>query len=172
MKLFFLFFLFTFNAFATLELSHSGHNLYVDNSKNWELGKDLFGIPFILFSPQKNSQRSNISFTHTGAELELDVKILKENASDYQENKKKWANLHQVEILKFLPYKSFLNSHDHRVHSIGMSYIHRNKNYVETSFYIECKGQIVFSKSLRLQENESDEKYFHSLINSLDCGVL
>src|SRR5690554_6376204 len=156
MKLFFLCFLFSFNAFATLELSHSGHNLYVDNSQNWELAKDLFGISLILFSPQKNSQRSNISFAHTGAELELDVKTLKEHASDYQTYKKSWASLHQVEIVQFLPSTISLNSHDHRVHSIGMSYIHRNKSYYETTYYIRFKGLIVFSKFLRLQENESD----------------
>lgn len=155
-----------------LELTHSGHTLYLDNSQKWEVGKDLFGIPFILFSPRKNIQRSNISFSHTGAELELDVKTLKDNASDYQENKKKWAEIHQAEINSFIDYQSFLNSHDHRVHAIGVNYTHNKKSYVETSFYIECKGQIVFSKGLRLQENLVDEKYFFSLIDSLDCGVL
>lgn len=154
------------------ELTHQGHTIYVDNPQQWEVGKDLFGIPFILFSPQKNTQRSNISFAHSGVELELDIKTLKNNQKDYQDNKIKWAQTHDIKIEGFLPYQSFVNLHKHQVHSIGMSYTHKNKTYIENSFYIECKGKIVFSKGLRLKVNEQDEAYFKSLINSLDCGVI
>lgn len=154
------------------ELSHSGHSLFINNPQNWEIGKDLFGIPFILFSPQKNGQRSNISFAHTGAELELEVSALKKNQKQYQENKKNWAKIHSADIKGFLPYQSYLNHHQHRVHNIGFEYLHQNKHYVENSFYIECKGKVVFSKSLRLKSNEEHEAYFKSLINSLDCGVI
>ncbi|HLT23164.1 MAG TPA: hypothetical protein VKZ84_06965 [Bacteriovoracaceae bacterium] len=161
----------TSSSFAE-ELTHSGHTLYVDNHEQWEVGKDLFGIPFILFSPQTNGQRSNISFAHTGAELSLEVEALKSNQKDYQANKKKWAELHSATIKKFIPYSSFLNAHGHRVHSIGVSYENEQKIYIEKSFYTECKDQILFSKSLRLQENSAHEKYFSSLINSLDCGIL
>lgn len=154
------------------ELTHSGHTLYIENTQNWEIGKDLFGIPFILFSPQKNSQRSNISFAHTDVEMELSVSELSKSQKDYQKNKKNWAKTHDATIEEFHPYHSYLNSHQHRVHTLGVNYSHQNKSYVENSFYIECKGKIVFSKSLRLRDNQNDEAYFKSLINSLDCGVI
>lgn len=155
-----------------LELSHSGHGLYLDNPAEWEVGKDLFGIPFMLFSPQTNGQRSNISFAHTGVELALEVKALKDNQHFYQDNKKKWGEQHSIAILHFLPYMSYSNAHKHLVHTIGVSYESEKKVYVETSYYTECKGQIIFSKSLRLQQNSEHEKYFKTLIDSLDCGVL
>lgn len=173
MKVFLSFFLLLVSShLRATQLSHEGHTLFIDNNKNWEIGKELFGIPFILFSPQKNGQRSNMSFAHTGAEIELEVKALKDNQKAYQNNKEKWAKIHSANIKEFYPYKSFLNSHNHRVHSIGLSYEHEDKVYVETSYYTECKGKIVFSKGLRLSINEDHQSYFHSLVNSLDCGLL
>lgn len=167
-----LFFTALFSTAQAVELTHSGHHLYLDNPQEWEIGKDLFGIPFMLFSPAANGQRSNISFAHTGVELELEAKALKDNQLSYQENKKKWAQVHQVSIKSFLPYQSFHNNHNYLVHSIGMVYESEQKTYIETSYYTECKGVILFSKSLRLEKNSEHEKYFRSLINSLDCGVL
>lgn len=155
-----------------MELKYEGHSLFVDVPENWQIGKDLFGIPYTFFSPQENGQRSNISFAPTGAELELDVATLKKNQKDYQENKKKWSEIHSATPLGFIPYKSYLNKNDHRVHTIGFSYSHREKKYIENSFYLECKGKIIFSKSLRLEVNQSHQKLFEEMINSLDCGVI
>lgn len=158
-------------AFAE-ELKHSGHSIFIDNKAHWEVARDLFGIPFILFSPGKNGQRSNISFAHTGVDLELEVSALKENQRDYQLGKEKWAQTHQALIKRFIPYESHLNSLNHRFHSIGVIYESEKRIYQEMSFYIECKGQIVFSKGLGLIENIEDQNYFKELINSLDCGAL
>lgn len=172
MRLFLTLFLTLTSTVYAVELTHSGHTLYLDNPQEWEVGKDLFGIPFMLFSPQLNGQRSNMSFAHSGVELELEVQALKDNQAAYQENKKKWGEVHSTKILTFMPYQNFLNSHKHQVHAIGVSFESEKKIYVETSYYTECKGKILFSKSLRLKENLEHEKYFKSLINSLDCGVL
>lgn len=171
MKLILLILLFSQGLWA-MELEHQGHRLYVEVPENWEMGQDLFGIPFIFFSPQQNGQRSNISFADTGARLELEVGALKKNQKDYQDNKKKWATTHSASIVEFYPYKSYQNKHLHTVHTIGMKYVHQKKTYVETSFYLECKGKILFSKGLRLEANAHHQKNFDSMINELDCGVL
>ena len=155
-----------------MELKYEGHSLSVEVPENWQLGKDLFGIPFTFFSPQENGQRSNITFAPTGAELELDVLALKKNQKDYQENKKKWTETHSARLNGFIPYRSYLNKNDHRVHTIGFSYTHRDKKYIENSFYLECKGKIIFSKSLRLEQNQPHQKFFEEMINGLDCGVI
>lgn len=163
---------FTLKVTYAEELSSSGHTLYVENSAQWELAKDLFGIPFILFSPQVNGQRSNISFAHSGVELELDIGALKDNQKDYQQNKEQWGKTHNAQIMSFTPYHSYLNSLNHRVHSIGVIYQTEGRTYQETSFYTECKGKIVFAKGLALTQNLEHQKYFKELIHSLDCGIL
>jgi hypothetical protein len=154
----------------TLELKHQNRTIFIKEFSNWELGKDLFGMPFIYFSPQKNGQRSNISFTDTGASLELDVKSLAENQKDYQKGRKEWAETVGASPLSFSPYKVTTNKLGHRVHQIGFSYQHEQKVYEETSYYIECRGKILFSKSLRLRENDEHDKNFRELIESIDCG--
>lgn len=173
MKLtFFLICLLLNSSAMAMELKYEGHSLFVDIPEKWQMGKDLFGIPYTFFSPQENGQRSNISFAPTGAELELDVVALKKNQKDYQENKKKWSETHSATLIGFIPYQSYLNKNDHRVHTIGFSYTHRDKKYIENSFYLECKGKIIFSKSLRLDVNQSHQKFFEEMINNLDCGVI
>lgn len=155
---------------GSLELKKSTRSIYIEEKQDWRLGKDLFGMPFIYFSPQVNGQRSNISFTDTGADVELDINSLAKSQNDYQSNKKEWAKSVGANPISFVPYEVKINKHGHKVHRIGFNYEHEGKSYNEKSFYIECRGKILFSKSLRLQENEVHDKDFNDLLGSLDCG--
>lgn len=154
----------------TMELKKSTRSIFIQEKNGWTLGKDLFGMPFIYFSPQKNGQRSNISFTDTGAELELDIKSLASSQESYQKNKKDWALQVGATPLGFKPYEVTINQHGHKIHNIGFSYVHEGDKYFENSFYIECRGKLLFSKSLRTSENEPHEEDFKDLLSSLDCG--
>jgi hypothetical protein len=53
---------------------------------------------------------------------------------------------------------------------VGFNYTHEGKVYAEKSYYIECKGKILFSKSLRLEENSAHEKDFSDFLSTIDCG--
>lgn len=154
----------------TLELKNSTRSIFIEEKKDWTLGKDLFGMPFIYFSSESNGQRSNISFTDTGAELELDIKALANSQESYQKNKKEWALQVGATPLSFTPYEASANKHGHKIHKIGFSYEHEGDKYFENSYYIECRGKILFSKTLRIGQNERHEKDFKELIGSLDCG--
>ena len=154
----------------TLELEKNTRSIFVDEKEGWTLGKDIFGMPFIYFSPQSNGQRSNISFTDTGADLEIDIKSLATTQDKYQDGRKAWAEQVGAMPLGFLPYQVTVNKHGHKVHRIGFTFEHEGKAYNEKSFYIECRGKIIFSKALRLKENEKHDKDFDELLTSLDCG--
>lgn len=164
------FFCAAFSHAKKLELTKNSRTIFIEEKTNWKLGKDLFGMPFVYFSPEKNGQRSNISFTDTGAEVELDIKSLAKSQDRYVEGRKQWSEKVGATPLSFIPYEVTINQFGHRVHKIGFSYEHQGKTYDERSHYIECRGKIIFSKSLRLQINEAHEKDFDDLIQNLDCG--
>lgn len=175
MKVFFVlvFIVATFSASSqakSLELKKDSSSLFIEEKAGWTLGKDLFGMPFIYFSPQTKGQRSNISFTDTGAEVDLDIQSLASTQDKYQEGRKKWAEKVGAMPLGFIPYEVTVNKHGHRVHRIGFLYEHEGKAYNEKSFYIECRGKIIFSKALRLRDNDQHDKDFNDLLTSLDCG--
>lgn len=153
-----------------LDLKKNNRSILIEEVSKWTLGKDLFGMPFIYFSPQENGQRSNISFTDTGVQLALDMKALSSNKKDYEDGRKKWAESISASVLSFRPYELVVNSRGHKVHRIGFSYLHEGKKYDERSYYIECRGRIIYSKSLRLVENELHDKDFSNLISTLDCA--
>jgi hypothetical protein len=153
-----------------LELKKSTRSIFIEEKNGWILGKNLFGMPFIYFSPQTNGQRSNISFTDTGADLELDIKSLATTQEKYQKNRKAWAETIGANALGFSAYEVSINKNGHKIHKIGFSYEHEGKSYNEKSFYIECRGKILFSKSLRLLSNDKHEKDFNDLVGGLDCG--
>lgn len=153
-----------------LELKKDTRSIFIEEKENWTLGKDLFGMPFIYFSPQSHGQRSNISFTDTGVDFELDVKSLSSTQEKYHSNKKRWAEKVGATPLTFIPYEVGQNQHGHKIHKIGFTYQHEGKTYNEKSYYIECRGKVLYSKALRLSENEVHEKDFSDLIGSLDCG--
>lgn len=154
----------------SLELKKDARIIFIQELPNWQLGQDLFGMPFIYFSPQTNGQRSNISFTDTEANLKLDVKALADNQNDYQKGKEAWVKTVGAVALEYSPYQVKVNKLGHKIHQIGFSYRHEDKVYFERSNYIECRGRIIFSKSLRLKENEAHENDFNNLLESLDCG--
>lgn len=156
----------------TLDLKLENRSIYIEDKSQWELKREIFGMPFLYFSPQINGQRSNISFTDTGAEVQLDVKALESSQSKYQKGREKWAESVHAKVISFLPYKSSTNKFGHKVHRIGVSYEHEELTYVEKSFYIECRGRIIFSKALRLAKNVQHDKDFNDLIEKLDCGGL
>ena len=154
----------------TLELKDSTRSIFISQKEQWELGKDLFGMPFIYFSPRLNGQRSNISFTDTGAELELDIAALAKSQENYQKDKNEWALQIGASPQGFSPYEVTINQHGHKIHKIGFNFSHEGESYIEKSFYIECRGKILFSKALRLKENSSHDKDFDEILNTLDCG--
>ena len=153
-----------------IELTKNNRSIFIEEKSEWQLGKDLFGMPYIYFSPKENGQRSNISFTDTGADVELDIKGLAKSQDSYQNHKKKWADSIGAIPISFEPYTVSINERGHRIHRIGFNYSHENKVYNEGSYYIECRGKILYSKSLRLEKNEKHENDFKNLISSLDCG--
>jgi hypothetical protein len=158
-------------AFAkNLVLKNDSRTIYIEEKSEWKLSKDLFGMPFIYFSPELNGQRSNISFTDTGADLSIDKDSVANTQDVYQDNKKKWASTVGATTESFLPYEVSKNKFGHTIHKIGFNYQHEGKSYTERSFYIECRGKILFSKSLRLKVNQVHDKDFNDLLQSLDCG--
>ncbi len=156
---------------AVLKLETGYGRILIPEKQGWELGKDMFGMPFIYFSPRENNQRSNISFTNTGVDLKVNLAELAKDGAGYQNLKKKWASDVQATVQGFLPYKRWQNEQGHTVHEIGFNYLHQGKSYVEKSFYIDCRGRLIFSKSLRLKENGIHDKEFTTLVRALDCGV-
>jgi hypothetical protein len=154
----------------TLELKKASRIIYIEERAKWELGKELFGMPFIYFSPSLNGQRSSISFTNTGIEIDIDVKALSSSQNDYQNNKKAWSEQVGAKPLEFSTYQSSTNKFGHKTYSIGFNYEFQGKKYNEKSFYIECRGSLIFAKSLRLYENSIHDIDFKNLLENLDCG--
>lgn len=146
------------------------NNILIVEKTDWQLSKDLFGMPFVYFTPEQNGQRSNISFTDTGAEVEIDSAYLGKNQDSYKEIKMKWASKVGATPESFIPYEVTKNKFGHKIHKIGFNFQHEGKSYSEKSFYIECRGKILFSKSLRLKENHVHDKDFNDLLHTLDCG--
>jgi hypothetical protein len=155
---------------SILKLETSYGKIFIPEKKGWELGKNMFGMPFIYFSPQTNGQRSNISFTYTGVTLEINLAELSKDPDAYKKIKENWAKTVHAKPLVFLPFKKWKNAQGHAVHEIGFEYIHENKTYQEKSFYISCRDQLVFAKSLRLKINEGHDLSFNELLSQLDCG--
>ncbi|MBY0517472.1 MAG: hypothetical protein K2P81_11210 [Bacteriovoracaceae bacterium] len=156
---------------AALKLETKYGRIFVPEKPTWELGKDLFGMPFIYFSPQVNGQRSNISFTNTGVDLEIDLKAMSENPEAFKKMKNDWAQEVNATPVDYIPYKKWKNQQGHSVHEVGFQYRHENKEYIEKSIYIDCNGRLIYSKSLRLIQNSQHDKDFKELIDELDCGV-
>lgn len=153
-----------------LTMPHKSGTLITVEKEDWEMGKDMFGIPYMYFSPKKNGQRSNITFAATGADISFDTTNIAGGMRDYEKMKKEWAQKTESTVQGFIPYRFWSNLYGHKIHQVGFSYKNEEKIYVEHSFYIECKGKMYFSKSLRLEENKVHEKEFEDLIKHIDCG--
>ena len=163
--------LFSAYASTTQVLVTERGQILISQLQDWELGKDMFGMPYIYFSPQMNGQRSNISFTATGVETDLDLTTLGKNQETYKKMKLQWLESVSGKAVSFVPYKRWKNSQGHVVHQIGFEYLHEELSYVETSFYVDCRSKLIFSKSLRLKVNHQHQNDFEKLITDMDCGI-
>lgn len=145
--------------------------ILIPSLPDWELGENMFGMPFIYFSPRANEQRSNISFTSTGVEADIDLPSLGKNQDTYKKIKTEWVQTIDGKADGFIPYKRWNSKQGHTVHQIGFEFTHESKSYLESSYYIECRGSLVFSKSLRLKINLEHQAQFEKLIDAVDCGL-
>lgn len=145
--------------------------ILVPSLPDWERGENMFGMPFIFFSPRANDQRSNISFTATGVESDINLPSLGKNQDSYKKIKTEWAASVGGKAEAFIPYKTWKSKQGHTIHEIGVEFTHEEKRYVETSFYIDCRGMLIYSKSLRLKVNQDHQGQFGKLIDEMDCGL-
>ena len=162
----------SFSAYSSVQKLETEYGkIFVPELPQWELGKNMFGMPFIYFSPRANGQRSNISLTATGVDVEINLADMSKNPNAYKALKQRWAKEVDATPGAFIPYKSWKNEHGHAVHEIGFEYSHLGKSYVEKSFYIDCRSRLIYAKSLRLEQNSSHEVDFKKIVRELDCGL-
>ena len=145
--------------------------IFVPEFKGWELGKDMYGMPFIYFSPLENSQRSNISFTYTGVEVLVNLAEIGQDPEGYKKLKLKWTKSVDAKPLNYHIYKNWKNNHGHSVHEIGFDYSYKDKKYTEKSYYINCRQQLIYAKSLMLIANKDHAPKLLKLVEDLDCGA-
>lgn len=144
--------------------------IYLDQPEGWELHQNVMGLPFVLFSPKENGQRTNLSFVPTSASAVMDVLGLQKDMVRYKEGKKSWASKIGAKIDSYEPLKSYLNKHGNKVTKIGVEYTFKNKKYVEKSFYIECNGKLVHSKATLLKRNSNHTQYIDHMIQGVRCA--
>lgn len=154
-----------------VKLNSDGGVILFDAPKSWELRHDLFGMKNWLFSPKSNNSRSNLTVTNTKAKISLDISEIKKSQKSYERLKRNWADKVNATVISFKTLKSFKNDRGNQVSSIGFSYVHKNKRYLENSYYIECRGTIIFSKSLRLEVNEDHQSDIDRIVRSMDCSL-
>lgn len=154
-----------------LKLVTEQGQILVPELAGWELGRDMFGMPFILFSPRANGQRSNMSLTATGVDVDVDLAAMAKNPEAFKAQKQQWGETVGATITGFIPYALRRNTHDHAIHSIGVEYTHQEKDYVETSYYVDCRKRLIYAKTLRLKQNAEHETSFQHLLTELDCGL-
>lgn len=160
------------NAFsAPYELKHPSiqGSIFINMPTGWDVHQNVLGMPFVLFSPKENGQKSNLSFVPTSAELKVDDKSLGKDIANYQQGKKNWANKIGATIDGFEPLKSFINKHGNKVTRVGVYYTFKKKKYLEKSFYIECDGRLLHSKALTLKSNVGHYKNIDSVIQGVRC---
>ena len=161
---------FSLQAKSLVMVSDRGQIL-VPEIKSWELAENMFGMPFLYFSPQENGQRSNISFTQTGVDTDMDLATLTKNPDSYKKIKAEWAESVDAKLGDFHPSKTWKNKNNHDVRQFSFEFTHEEKQYVETSYFVDCRGKLVYSKSLRLKANTAHQTQFETLIRDMDCGL-
>jgi hypothetical protein len=154
-----------------MKLETSYGKIFVPEIKDWEMGREMFGMPFIYFSPQVNGERSNISFTATGVDVEGDLTEMGRDFAGYKKMKDAWAAEVLAKPLGYIPYKSWKNAQGHIVHEVGFEFELEGDHYVEKSYYIDCTKRLIFSKTMRNKLNADHDKEFGRMINELDCGA-
>lgn len=168
-----LFLVFSQASFAyPVELKHPKIKgiIYLDQPEGWEVHQNVMGLPFVLFSPKENGQRTNLSFVPTSASVVMDTKGLQKDMNTYKEGKKKWAEKIGAKINVYEPLKSFQNKHGNKITQIGLQYTFKKKNYIEKSYYIECNGKLVHSKATLISKNSDHSKMIEEMMKGVRCG--
>jgi hypothetical protein len=135
----------------------------------WSYEKEILGLPHVFLAPE-GEDRASFSITLTGiADVELPVKDLKQNQTQYQEGRKKWAAAREFKISQFIPYSTFKNGKA-TTHSIGVQYKDaKNVEYQELSYFTECPDSLVHTKALGVLGSEK-MKTAQGIIQTLSCG--
>jgi hypothetical protein len=154
-----------------IKIPSDGGLILFNAPASWELKHDIFGMENWLFSPKLNNSRSNITVTNTKSKIQLNFDSIKKSRKNYEKLKQNWADRVQAKVISFKPMKAQKNTNGNLVNSIGFSYVFKGKKYIEDSYYIDCRGTVVFVKSLRLEVNLDHQEDINQMINSMDCSL-
>jgi|GEM_PF-6218658 len=168
LKIFFAILALSAQAASALTIKEQRGSVEIDVSKQWEYEQNILGLPHI-FLTKDTPERSSLSLTLTGLEgVNLPVKELQKNQSQYQEGRKAWAEKREATIEKFLPYSVTENTNKVKIHTIGMEYTMNGKKYFEKSFYAECPKSFVHLKLLS-PDNTVRIKEAEEMVRGLKC---
>jgi len=169
----FIFFLATTSNASTLSTSKTldfpNRKIVLPFPSNWELNKDLFGLPFVAFAPERHGQRSNISIQYSEVKVAEEFLALAQDQKSYLIIKENWAKKVEAKIGSVIPYRQFKNDRGHQVHLIGIKYDFAGKKYLEKSAYVLCHGELAFLKLLSLEASQEDDLTFEQMLKGVDC---
>jgi hypothetical protein len=154
---------------TTLKLERG--EIFFSKPSSWQVKHDLFGIKNWLFSPKENGIRSNLTITDTKVNIELNSEIIKKNHESYVRLKQNWARKVNATPVSYSPLILWKNQHGHFVNEISFNYVFKKKQYQETSYYLECRGNLVYIKSLMIMQNQEHKKDLREVVNSMDCNL-
>jgi len=141
----------------------------VNNQINWEAKQNMFSLPLLFFSERVNGQASNISFSGTGLDGDLDYTRMKNDEGGYKKIKENFLSKVNGELIALIPYEKKTSTLGHTLHSQGMAFRLNGKTYQEKSYFIECGKKHFYAKTLRLRENKAHDEKFNSLLDQFDC---
>ncbi len=140
--------IFSIVAFAKdLTMPHKSGTLITVEKKDWEMGKDMFGIPYMYFSPKKNGQRSNITFVATGADINFDTTNIATGMRDYEKMKKTWAQKTESTVQGFIPYRFWSIFMAIKFIKLDLVIKMKKRSMLNIAFISNAKGRCILARA-------------------------
>jgi len=158
------------NTYAkSFKLKDSKGSSVIKMSDDWTYLKDSMGLPHVFVSKGENPN-STLSITHVDIkELKLDPKKLAKTQEVYQDGRKRWAKKRKIEIITFTKYVNFKNMNKVNFHVVGLKYKLNENNFLEKSYYAECKKKLVHLKSVVFYKHLELGKQLLDSVDNFRC---
>ena len=148
----------------TFELK--GKKVSVNVLENWEVMKDLYGIPLTVLGPWANESRPVVSILPTKMQQkDISEAEFKKHFEDFKKKKDEWVQSHSGKLLSYEPATSVKFGKELAGHFICAEFEMNNIHFIERSYYLYCKGEVY---NLKYSMREEHKKYLKDLQNIVE----
>lgn len=137
--------------------------------ENVQSQRKFFGADLWFTGSVNHNKRNVMSIVYSTSGVKLNPEVKEKEFSKHKAEMKKFAKERGYKSVNFKPYTFHKINDSLAYHSFIWSYKKDDLEFLEESYYVECKHILFIAKATTLIDSKADQEKFKKIIENARC---